>query len=148
MVPWAQGPGPGAAPRAGANMGSVQWETLTKIGTQKRKKKLWFPDEGVMNLGPGPNGPWAKRALGQTGPGPKRALGPNGRWAQTGPGPNGPKWDTWWCKRKINNTGEEISPRKTEIDRATLNEGTWPRDEQQTRRKLNSPRPHEGADGT
>ena len=38
MGPWAQGQGPGA--RGAANMGSVQWETLTKIGTWKKRGLL------------------------------------------------------------------------------------------------------------
>ena len=45
-------------------------------------------------MGPGPNGPWAKRAMvpngpwAQTGPGPKQALGPNGpgQMGRAGPG--------------------------------------------------------------
>ena len=109
MGPWAQGQRPRARARAGANMGSVQWETLTKIGTWRNDplgpargpNGLWVqwalgPNGPWAQTGPGPNGRWAqtgpgpKRALGPMGPGPKQALGPNGAWAQLALGPNGP----------------------------------------------------------
>ena len=79
------GLGLGAGFRAGANMGSVPRETLTEVGTQKKRPSGFPTNLGPM--GPGPHGPWA-----QTGLGPKWAQGPNGP-GQMGQGQMGrAKW--------------------------------------------------------
>ena len=64
--------GPHLQAQAGTNMGSVQWETLTKISTwKKRPSTLWtqwsMGPPADMSSGPRSPGPWLdiRGALGQ-----------------------------------------------------------------------------------
>ena len=110
MSPWAQGPcthGPGARGRApGRGQHGFRSVGNPRQNRHPEKATLWFPNEVVTNLVPGPNGPWAQTDPRPNGPWAQTVPGPKGPWAQTGrgskqalgptgPGTNGP-WAQWY----------------------------------------------------